>query len=100
MAHSRFFARYSTALDRRLFRLERKYRAMIYKELQREQEQFIETGDFTTDLQPIIEQLYRDEGEKVMMAQYKLLGGMDKKSDFFNISWRVWVERYVETRMD
>lgn len=55
---------------------------MIYKELQREQEQFIETGDFTTDLQPAIEQLYRDDGEKVMMAQYRLLGGMDKKSDF------------------
>ena len=37
---------------------------MIYKELQREQEQFIETGDFTTDLQPAIEQLYREEGRK------------------------------------
>ena len=79
--------------------MERKYRAMIYKELQREQEQFIETGDFTTDLQPIFEQLYREEGVKVMMAQYKLLGGMDKKSDFFNISWLVWVEDYVKTRM-
>lgn len=99
MAHSRFFARYSTALDRRLFRLERKYRAVIYKELQREQEQFIETGDFTTDLQPAIEQLYRDEGEKVMTAQYKLLGGMDKKSDFFSTAWRVWVEHFIGTRM-
>ena len=64
--------------------MERKYRAMIYRELQREQDQFIETGDFTTDLQPAIEQLYREEGVKVMTAQYKLLGGMDKKSDFFS----------------
>ena len=71
--------------------MERKYRAMIYKELQREQEQFIETGDFTTDLQPAIEQLYREEGAKVMMAQYKLLGGMYKKSDFFSTAWRLWV---------
>lgn len=79
--------------------MERKYRAMIYKELQREQEQFIETGDFTTDLAPIIEHLYRDEGVKVMMSQYKLLGGMDKKSDFFDTSWRVWVEHFIKTRM-
>src|SRR5690606_19330306 len=62
-------------------------------------EQFIETGDFTTDLQPIFEQLYRDEGVKVMMAQYKLLGGMDKKSDFFSTAWRVWVEHFIDTRM-
>jgi hypothetical protein len=99
MAHSRFFTRYATALERRLFRLERKYRAMIYKELQREQEQFIETGDFTTNLQPIIEQLYREEGVKIMTAQYKLLGGMDKKSDFFSTAWRVWVEHFIGTRM-
>lgn len=79
--------------------MERKYRAMIYKELQREQEQFIETGDFTTDLQPAIEQLYREEGVKVMTAQYKLLGGMDKKSDFFSTAWRVWVEHFIGTRM-
>ena len=72
---------------------------MIYKELQREQEQFIETGDFTTNIQPVIEQLYRDEGVKVMMAQYKLLGGMGKKSDFFSTAWRVWVEHFIGTRM-
>lgn len=99
MANSRFFSRYATALDRRLFRLERKYRAMIYKELQREQEQFIETGDFTTNMQPIIEELYRSEGEKVMEGQYKLLGGMEKKSDFFSTQWRVWVEHFINTRM-
>ena len=79
--------------------MERKYRAMIYKELQREQEQFIESGDFTTDLQPIIEQLYREEGVKVMAAQYKLMGGMDKKSYFFSTAWRVWVEHFIGTRM-
>ena len=78
--------------------MERKYRAMIYKELQIEQELFIETGNFTTYLQPAIEQLYREEGEKVMTAQYKLLGGMDKKSDFFSTAWRVWVEHFIGTR--
>lgn len=99
MANSRFFTRYATALDRRLFRLERKYRAMIYKELQREQKEFIETGNFTTDMSAIFSELYRMEGEKMMMSQYKLLGGMDKKSDFFSTAWRVWVEYFIQTRM-
>ena len=34
-----------------------------------------------------------------MTAQYKLLGGMDKKSDFFSTAWRVWVEHFIGTRM-
>lgn len=72
---------------------------MIYKELQREQKQLIETGNFTTDMAGIFSELYRSEGEKMMMSQYKLLGGMDKKSDFFSTAWRVWVEYFIQTRM-
>ena len=39
--NNRFFLKHITALDRRLFRLERKYRAKIYKELQRQKNELI-----------------------------------------------------------
>ena len=58
MANSRFFTRYQTALDRRLFRLERKYRARIYKELQRQRDELIETGTFTSRFEPIFREVY------------------------------------------
>ena len=102
MKHSRFFTRYQTALDRRMFRLERKYRAKIYKELQRQRDELIETGSFISRFEPIFSDLYGVDGLAVGSGQYNLLNGLKtgkSVSDFFSTAWRVWMEVFVNTRM-
>lgn len=102
MTNSRFFTRYQTALDRRLFRLERKYRAKIYKELQRQRDELMDTGSFTSQFEPIFRELYGVDGLTVGNSQYNLLNGLKTSknvSDFFSTAWRVWMEVFVNTRM-
>ena len=102
MANSRFFIRYQTALDRRLFRLERKYRAKIYKELQRQRDELIDTGSFVSQFDGIFRELYGVDGLSVGSNQYNLLNGLKTSknvSDFFSTAWMVWMEVFVNTRM-
>ena len=102
MANSRFFTRYMTALDRRLFRLERKYRAKIYKELQRQRDELVETGTFTSRFEDVFRELYGSDGLIIGTRQHELLTASNKQksvSDFFSTAWRVWMEVFVKTRM-
>jgi len=82
--------------------LERKYRAKIYKELQRQRDELIETGTFTSRYEDIFRELYGVDGLIIGTRQYELLTASNKQksvSDFFSTAWRVWMEVFVQTRM-
>ena len=98
--NTRIFSRHTTALDRRMFRLERKYRALFYKELQRQKEELIKTGSFTSKFEDIYLKLYKEDGYQIIVNQYKLLKGLQTtKDNFFSTTWRVWLDTFIATRM-
>ncbi len=82
--------------------MERKYRAKIYKELQRQRDELIETGTFTSRYEDIFRELYGADGLIIGTRQHELLTASNRQksvSDFFSTAWRVWMEIFVQTRM-
>ena len=100
MRSRRQYRRIAQLEDRRLLKLEKKYARQIARALNEQAIHYIEVGEISNSMFPVIENLYKEQLEYWMPYQYQQLERETKKrSRFFMDRWGGWIQQFVITEL-